>query len=112
MPFNWKSECSVEKTMIVSNSKGQYIAYNPCNRQVAFFEMAEFDISAIGESLHKNGFRIGGNIPSRSLSLTFSVSDKCGMDCIYCFSGNKASVAGGVANFSNAVPAIDSFFFK
>lgn len=112
IPFSWKPTCSIDKTIIVNNANRQFIAYNPCNRQVAYFEMDEFDISSAKNALSNKGFATGGNIPPRSLSLTFSVSDKCGMDCIYCFSGDKASQSGAVANFENVVDAIDSFFLN
>jgi len=110
--FNWKPTCSIDKTIIVNNANSQFVAYNPCNRQVAYFEMGEFDISSAKDALNNKGFMTGGDIPPRSLSLTFSVSDKCGMECIYCFSGDKASASGAVANFNNVVDAIDSFFLN
>lgn len=107
--LEWKSVASIEGAIIVQGPDSQYIAYNPYTRKIAKFKMNQLDLGVIEERLRAAGFDFRVlNIPRRP-SITFSVSDKCNLNCIYCFTGEKA---GKVASFNAAKTALIDFFSR
>lgn len=103
----WKPVASTDKLIIVGNNDNCFIAYNPTSRQIASFSMDTFNLREVEVVLAKQGMMSSGNIAKRTASLTFSVSDACGMDCVYCFTGENGTAN---ADFSKAKKAIDNFF--
>jgi radical SAM protein with 4Fe4S-binding SPASM domain len=107
--LKWKSVASIESAILVRGPDSQYIAYNPYTRKIAKFRMNELDLNIVEDGLRSAGFDFRAlDIPRRP-SITFSVSDKCNLNCIYCFTGEKA---GKVASFSAAKIALIDFFSR
>lgn len=106
--IKWKPFDIIDGTIIISNLQNEFIAYNPYNKMISKFETDNYCNETIKESLSNHNFILQAQQIQRQPSLTFSVSDQCNLNCIYCFSEGIKS--NNEAQFTKSVArAIDIF---